>query len=329
MRPLTGRPAAALWIISATRLRMRHAGRVTPRRPLPPRLREGSFTIRTAADHGIGEGRLRGPDLAKPFHGIRSPMTAVSLHERARALQLRMPQAAFFCSVTATLLMGIPLPSTLVRLAQLHVGMPAPMRACRAAGSTGHKLQLGEGDVRAWLGLRLTTAARTWCDLAAILDVEDLVAAGDYIIHHRHPLASRADLEAAAASHPGRRGRARLLEALGLLDDRAESPPESIIRVTIVRAGILGLKVNHPIADARGHVFARADLCFPAHRVIFEYQGDYHRSEPERWRKDRTRVARLTAAGWHVIEIAADELTDRRMLLRLIRDALALHPPAR
>ncbi|TFD84163.1 hypothetical protein [Cryobacterium psychrotolerans] len=297
------------------------------RLPLPPGLRDGSFTTRTAAARGIGEGRLRGPDLARPFHGIRSPDSPVSVYERAGALQLRMPDAAFFCTVTAALILGIPLPPRLARAPQLHVGMPAPMRAYRAAGSIGHKLQLGPDDVGERQGLRLTTAARTWCDLAAVLDVEDLVAAGDYIIHHRHPLAGRADLAAAADRHPARRWRARLLEALGLLDDRAESPPESVIRVTIVRAGILGLAVNHPIADAFGRVIARADLCFPVHRVIFEYQGDYHRSEPDRWRKDRTRVARLTALGWHVVEIAADELADRRMLLRLIRDTLALHPP--
>lgn len=307
---------------------MRHSGRVASRLPLPAELRDGSFTTRTAGAHGVGEGRLRGPDLARPFHGIRSPVPPASLGERAQALQLRMPDAAFFCAVTAALILGIPLPRRLAGLPELHVGMPAPMRACRAAGSIGHKLQLGPDDLREWLGLRLTTAARTWCDLAAVLDVEDLVAAGDYIIHHRHPLAGRAELAAAVRRHPARRGRARLLEALELLDDRAESPPESVIRVTIVRAGILGLEVNHPIRDARGRVFARADLCFPVHRVIFEYQGDYHRSEPGRWRKDRTRVARLTAAGWHVVEIAADELADRRMLLRLIRETLALHPPA-
>ncbi|MBC7443090.1 MAG: hypothetical protein H7311_11350 [Ramlibacter sp.] len=204
--------------------------------------------------------------------------------------------------------------------------MPAPLRALRCAGTVGHKLQLGEGDLQDWTGMRLTTPARTWCDLSGVLDLEDLVAAGDYIVHHRYPLCSREDLESGIARHPGRRGRGRLLEAFPLLDERAESRPESIIRVTVVRAGIEGLSPNVPIADAHGHVFARADLCFPAHRVIFEYQGDYHRSEPGRWRKDRTRIARLAAAGWHVVEIAADELSDRRMLLRLIRDTLTLYP---
>lgn len=236
-----------------------------------------------------------------------------------------MPEAAFFCSLTAARIMHIPLPWPAASTTDMHVGVPAPRRALRACGTVGHKYQLRKADVRDWLGLRITTPARTWCDLAATLDVEDLVAAGDYLIHRPHPLATRAELADVVARHPARRGRARLLEALSLLDERAESPTESIIRVAIVRAGIRGLVVNLRITDAHGNVF-RADLCFPAHRVIVEYQGDYHRTEPERWRKDRTRIALLTAANWHVIEIAADELADRRVLLQLVRDALALHP---
>lgn len=244
----------------------------------------------------------------------------------AYALQVRMPSAAFFCGITAAMIIGIPLPARFQQARELHVGVPAPMRACRTRGVVGHKLQVTEDDLGDWGSLRVTAVARTWCDLAAVLDIEDLVAAGDFIIHHRHPLASRGELTAAAAQHPSRRGRARLLEALELLDDHAESRPESIVRVVAVRAGIRGLRANYEIKDARGAIIARADLCFPENRVIIEYQGDYHRSEAERWRRDRTRVARLAAAGWHVIEIAADELVDRRMLLQLIRDTLALYP---
>lgn len=302
------------------------SGRMKPRTTLPPELCTGPFTTRAAAECGVGQGRLRGADLERPFRGIRSAQQLDTPRQRARALQLRMPAAAFFCGITAAMLTTIPLPPRAERPRELHVAMPAPMRACRTTDVVGHKLHVADCDLTCRDGLRMTTPARTWCDLAAALDLEDLVAAGDFIIHHRHPLASRDNLRAAVARHVGRRGRARLLEALELLDDHSDSRPESIVRVAVVRAGIPGLCANYEIRDAHGVMIARADLCFPEHRVIFEYQGDYHRAEPERWRKDRTRVARLAAAGWHVIEIAADELTDRRMLLRLIRDTLALYP---
>ncbi len=276
-----------------------HSVGVKSRRPIPPALAIGPFTTRTAANHGVGKERLRSADLDRPFHGVRSASPASGISAQAAALELRMPSTAFFCGVTAALILGIPLPRRHEQPLPLHVGMPSPGRANRAAGTVGHKFQISPEDIVDWGGLRVTSAARTWCDLAAVLDLEDLVAAGDYIIHYRMPLASRAELEDAVTRHPGRRGRRRLREALALLDDHAESPRESVVRVTVVLAGIPGLVANHPIRVAEGRIL-RGDLCFPAHRVIFEYQGDYHRSEPGRWRKDRTRVALLTAAGWRV-----------------------------
>ena len=299
---------------------------MTSRIPLPPGLGDGPFTTRAAAELGVGEARLRGPDLARPFHGVRSPQSSVALGHRARALQLRLPEPGFFCSITAALVQGMPLSRRHERTRELHVGMPSPLRSSRCVGTVGHKFLIDRRDLCDWHGLRMTAPVRTWCDLATVLDLEDLVAAGDYVINVEHGLATYSELSAAARRHRGRRGRARLFEALGLLSDRSRSRAESIIRTTIVLAGIEGLVVNLPIADARGVVIAEGDLCFPAHRVIFEYQGDYHRTEPERWRKDQTRKARLAAAGWTVIDIAGDELENRRMLLQIIRDTLALHP---
>ncbi|MDY7557675.1 MULTISPECIES: DUF559 domain-containing protein [unclassified Cryobacterium] len=299
---------------------------MTSRIPLPPGLGDGPFTTRVAAELGVGEARLRGPDLARPFHGVRAPLPGVALGHRARALQLRLPQPGFFCSITAALIQGMPLSSRHERALELHVGMPSPMRSSRCVGTVGHKFLIDPRDLCDWYGLRMTVPVRTWCDLATALALEDLVAAGDYVIHVDNGLVTYKELAAAAARHPGRRGRARLFEALALLSDRSRSRAESIIRTTIVLAGIDGLVVNQPIADARGVVIAEGDLCFPAHRVIFEYQGDYHRTEPDRSRKDQTRKARLAAAGWTVVEIAGDELENRRMLLQIIRDTLTLHP---
>ncbi|GAB3118951.1 hypothetical protein [Glaciibacter psychrotolerans] len=244
----------------------------------------------------------------------------------ARSLHVRLPEAAFFCGTTAALILGIPVPIELAARPALHVGMPSPECASRASGVIGHKLQIDPRDVGTCSGLRVTSVPRTWCDLAAVLDLEDLVAAGDRIIHYKNPLASRANLAAAIDAHPARRGRALLREALELLDERADSPPESVIRVTVVCAGIRGFHANYPVRNIRGEIIAWGDLSFPAHRVAFEYQGDYHRTEPGRWRKDLTRKARMASAGWQVIEIAGTELADRQALLELIRDTLAFYP---
>jgi hypothetical protein len=149
--------------------------------------------------------------------------------------------------------------------------------------------QISETDVTGRRGIRLTTPARTWCDLAPLLALGELVAAGDYLIFHERPIVSRADLAAAAEGHPGRRLRGKLQHALSLLSDRAESPKESILRVIVVTHGFPTPLVNVSIYDERGRFVARVDLLFEEYREIFEYQGDHHRTDIRQWRRDISR----------------------------------------
>ena len=269
---------------------------------------------------------MRASDLSAPFYGVRKPAGFDAIEHRAWAAAQRMPELAFLCGVTAGYLHRLPLPPHLENQESISVAVPAPMRAIRAAGIRGRKLQVDPRDVTTWHGVRITTAIRTWCDLAVELSIEDLVAAGDVLLKESLPRADRRAVREVADRHPGRRGKAKLWEALALLDGRAESPPESIIRTTLVRADFTGLVANHRVFDARGQFIARVDLCFPAHRVVVEYLGDYHRTDRDQWRKDRSRIARLTAAGWHVLEIGADELRDPERVIALVRGMLALHP---
>ena len=41
----------------------------------------------------------------------------------------------------------------------------------------GHKLRLRPGDLTMRLGIPVTSAARTWCDIAGLLNDEELLAA--------------------------------------------------------------------------------------------------------------------------------------------------------
>jgi very-short-patch-repair endonuclease len=109
-------------------------------------------------------------------------------------------------------------------------------------------------------------------------------------------------------------------EALSLLDDRAESPQESRLRVVLTKAGVV-TQSNFPLTTRRGDRF-RADLAIPAHRVILEYQGDYHR-DPQQFRADMTRVSKLEADGWYVMQINANDLADPRELVERIRQVLS------
>jgi very-short-patch-repair endonuclease len=209
----------------------------------------------------------------------------------------------------------------------IDVAVPLPRRAPSGAGVRGRALTLREGDIRVRNGIRVSSPSRTWCDLGAELDLLDLVAAGDFLIHHREGLTTLRRLERAVVTYPGRRGRPRLLEALTLLDSRSESRQESHLRVILVRGSIPGLVTNLPITTSGGFRY-RSDLAVPSRRAVIEYQSDYH-GDMVQFRRDMTRRGRLEADRWLVVLVNIDDLRNPRELVTRIRTQLAqreLHP---
>ncbi len=288
--------------------------------PLPADLCIRPFTYAEARAAGMGGGRLRGADLHVPYHGVRHPSgEELTLQDRCAAFQLRMPQRAFFNSVTAARLLSVPLPLRLERGPDLHVAVPTPTRALNARGIIGHKVTL-IGDDYSWRsGLRVSSPRRTWCDLSTVLSLPELVAAGDFIVHWRLPMCTIADLASAISQFRGRRGMPALKTALGLLNNRAESPKESELRVIITLAGLVGFEINFPIM-AGGYRY-RGDIAFPREKVLLEYLGDHHRS-PEQWRRDVARATRVRAEGWFIFEFTDADLQNPGELVRCIRAIL-------
>jgi hypothetical protein len=176
-----------MWMNRAHGLVRRHSRRMPRIRPLPSSLLDGPFTIDTARSAGVGRGRLRGDDLERTYWGLRTTAPLVDVEARCRLLALRMPPGSFFSHVTAALVHGIPVPIALEHDLTIHVSVAPPARAPHARHLRGHRLAIQPHDVVTLRGLDVTTAIRTWCDLGAVLTLFDLVAAGDFIIHHRNP----------------------------------------------------------------------------------------------------------------------------------------------
>jgi very-short-patch-repair endonuclease len=188
----------------------------------------------------------------------------------------------------------------------VHVSVQEGRRAPTGKHIRGHELKFEPTDVRFLHGVRVSAPARLWCELGAGLNLGDLVAVGDYLIHHKNPLATRSELTDALNTFAGRRGLRRLREALPLLDDRAESAQESRVRAILAVAGITGFRANHWVTASNGKRY-RIDLAFPAEKLALEYQGEHH-NDPKQYRKDVTRRAVLEADRWTVLEIAADDV---------------------
>ena len=295
---------------------------MSARIPLPRDLAARPFTFREGLDRGLSEKRLRGADLQRPFRGVRVVSSAtLTVSELCLALQSKLPRYASFCGVTAAVIMGIPLPWRLEVSTVVHVCVPAPRRAPVGRNIRGHSLSITASEVRLWHGLRLTTPERTWCELASVLTLPELVAAGDFIAHWRLPLATITALEDVAATFTGRRGLHVMRAAIPLLSDRSESPQESRLRVIVLQARLTGLVVNLPITTVDGYRY-RADLAFPAKKVIIEYQSEFHRG-PERFRADMTRISRLEADKWYVVQVNANDLDNPAELVRRIVRVLA------
>jgi very-short-patch-repair endonuclease len=296
---------------------------VTPRIPLPPELLGAAFSYETGLSAGLGEGRLRGSDLARPFHGIRSSKDSLELSDRCHAIASELPPGSFFSSATAAALMHVPLPLRLQTESAIHVAVISPHRALEGRGVTGHKVQLMGGDSWQFQGLQVSAPDRVWCELGILLSISELVAAGDWLINLTAPLTTPEKLADALRRYPDRRGKRRLRIAGDLLDARAESPKESELRVILVLGGINGLESNWPVRV--GDRNYRIDLAIPERKVAIEYQGDYHR-DPEQWRRDMTRISQLETEAWYVFQFNADDLRNPVELIGRVQKVLASRP---
>jgi hypothetical protein len=166
--------------------------------------------------------------------------------------------------------------------------------------------------------LPVTTPARTLFDLASTLSLTRLVAAGDAAL--REGLMTVADAEALRVWGARRRGVRRFAAATQLMDGRAESPPESALRVWITLAGLPVFEPNAEVWDS-DQLVARVDLLNERFGTALEYEGSYHRSR-EQYAHDIWRRSRLAALGFEVVQIEASMMSSPRAVILHIASVL-------
>lgn len=252
--------------------------------------------------------------------GVRNEERETAFRRAVRHRLARLPAGAWFSHVTAALLWGIPIPPRARDEPRLHVTVAAPRRAIDSKRVLGHRAALTAGEVTTMADLPVTTPARTWRDLAAMLELPDLVAAGDAILRRR--LADEAAL-LSLGEDGAFRGSRRLRDALELLDGRAESPPESLLRVALIRSGIPPMLVNEPLHDRTGRFVARPDLRLRDWPIVIEYDGDGHRTDQQQWRKDIGRFAAIEDLGETVIRATGDDLPGFERIVARVWDRIA------
>lgn len=218
---------------------------------------------------------------------------------RCQAVLNSCPDDAVISSVTAARLWGLWLPSL---PDEIHVATMSPDRFGRSMTRTqrpqfvAHRFRPQADDVQLINGLRVTSVARTWRSLAPLLGLADLVAAGDSALRSGVPVDQLVATVASAGRAPFIR---RAREALGLLDARSRSRPESHLRLIVVRAGVLEFTVNGQVSRAEGGWLSEPDIAIEAAKLALEYQGEDH-AQKKRMRKDITRTGDMRRNAWEV-----------------------------
>ncbi|MGY1822479.1 DUF559 domain-containing protein [Geodermatophilus sp. SYSU D00079] len=223
------------------------------------------------------------------------------------AVLLTAPPGAVASHRTAAALWGLEIPLEDRDDRRVDLTVPTTARVVSRRDRRVHRIALGIEDVARRGAVPVTSPARTWRDLAGVLEPAALLAVTDQLLDGT---CSRADLARQLARRPRGRGSARARDTLPVADPRAESPMESVLRWLLHAARLPAPDLQYVVRDASGTVLGRADLAWPEQRVIVEFDGDGHR-ERDVFVHDLRRQNRLVAAGWTVLRFTSADVLGR------------------
>ena len=276
-------------------------------RELPHDLLSQPFTVAQARSAGLSRRRIRAADLVSPCHGVRAAADASEgLMERIRALVC--VTGAVVSHLSAAVLWGFPLPAAAQSLRVIHLTVQPGQRAVRRKGVVGHQQSLRLDEITVGSQVACTSPLRTWFDLAGILGLDELVAAGDFLLRRRNPLTTLRELDAYLDGKQGLPGCRRAMRARALIRANTDSPKETKLRLLLVRHGLPEPAINIPIFDQYGRWIQDPDLSYEHAKVAIQYDGAHHATPAQR-RSDIFRDENARDAGWRVVVLTQWDLT--------------------
>lgn len=303
--------------------------RMHPPAPLPVHLSIAPFTVYEARAASLGSARLRSPDLTSAGRLIHVPAGwDFEIRSLARALSAATP-GAWISHVTAAVLLGLWLPSWYHGCRELHLSKRRALPPVRREGVVGHTVLAFDDELMDLDGIRISTPARTWLDLARILPLDDLVAVGDQLVRRprpelegrTEPWSTLPELNTILKRHPKLKGIVKAREALELIRPGADSAPETFLRLALTAAGLPEPELQLRIVPEDPYSPA-ADLGYRAQRVAIQYDGGHHLTR-EQQSRDNRRDESFNAAGWRYFKFNADDLADDfRGAAQRVRSAL-------
>src|SRR4051794_865722 len=288
---------------------------------LPPRLRRmplpPTHTLASARAAGLTRGQLRGSAFLRLSHDLVVRLDdAIDARERLQLLATVLPPDAAFSHLTAAALLGAPVDAP----ARAHVALRPRKVLPQRAEFIVHGRRLGDEDVVELDGLRITSAAQTFLDLAQHLSPAELVAVGDALARTGHLTPD--GLVARLARADRVRGVVRARACAPQLSPLAMSRPESLMRYWLLSSDLPDPQPQVPVHDRWGSVVAHGDLGYPDWKVLLEYEGRQH-AEAEQFGRDVDRYSLMGADGWLVLRFAQRHLNRGTVLDRTRRALLS------
>jgi very-short-patch-repair endonuclease len=184
-------------------------------------------------------------------------------------------------------------------------------------GLTVRRCEVLPAEVVTIRGLRGTALPLTLAGLCLRRPAVEALAAIDMAV--RAGLTDAAALIRYAEAAKGRPGAARL-RSLAALAAPAESPMETRLRWLLIQAGLPHPEVQTNLHDGKGRFIGRADLYYPAAKLVLEYDGGNHR---ERLVEDDRRQNLLINAGFRLLRFTATDVYNRAQVIEAqVRGAL-------
>ena len=260
--------------------------------------------------------QLRGPRVTRLFRDVYVDATTPVTHEvRCRGATLLLPVDAVITGRSAATVRG----ASLARADDpVEIIAPPARRIARRAGFDLRRNQIAVDEWVPWAGGCLATPERMALDLA--LDRPVPVAVADLDVVVRRGLVDHSVLSGLVRARSDR-GIRDARRAVDLVDPRAESRPESQVRVHLVLAGLDPVP-QYWIEDASGPI-ARTDLAFPELKVAVEYDGQWRDGQLWALNHDRERLNRIHAAGWVVVFVTAPLLATPHRMVATVQAELA------
>lgn len=286
------------------------------RRPhIPQELTTRPFSLAEARTAGLSPSALKGKAWRRLGSELYywSELRLDPWHVLSTWHRFISPSAVFSGS-TAAWMLGLDFEPT----DPVNVVVPLDSGVRSRAGLSARRCELGAKESVDIRGLPATNLLRTLLDLCIQLtDVEALVAIDMAV---QRGFVDVVELWRHGQSAAGRPGSARLRE-LARFAEAAESPMETRLRWLLLQARLPRPQVQVDVRDSNGRFLGRADLYYPAERLIIEFDGGNHR---DRLIGDDRRQNLLVGSGHQVLRFTTADLKGRPdVVVAQVRGALA------